>query len=125
MSLMPTWLIGICRVSARFCTSSTETTRAWGAGTEFMDGPGYLESRTVCGLSAGDQPLNGDKAPQLSIRWPVSGSRASLFAGERTPPAFHRGREAALVEFGLHQAVFPRTVFDEAIRNTERERGQQ
>src|SRR6476659_5026345 len=105
MSLIPTRLIGIWRVSARFCTSSTETTRAWGAATEFMVGPGDGNARTVCGLSALDQPLNGDKARQLSVWRPASGSRTGLFACERTPPALDRGGKAGLVEFRLDEAV--------------------
>ena len=54
----------------------------------------------------------------------VSGPGARLLAGERVPPALHRGREAGLIELRLREAILARAVFDEAVGNAEREGGQ-
>src|SRR5687768_5782009 len=108
MSLMPTWLIGIWRVSARFCTSSTETTWAFGATAGFM-------ARTVCGLSPFNQPLERGRTGFLRPRPAVFRalcSRQRLATRQRGPPAFHRGAEACGVELRLHQAILARTVLD-------------
>src|SRR6188768_2876193 len=131
MSLIPTWLIGIWRVSARLCTSSTETMRAWGAAAWFMRSPGEceeLEARTVCGLSRRDQPLGGDKAAQLRSQSADCGvlcPRGFHLRGRLMfPPAPHRRFETRLIELCLREAFVARAVFDEAIGNAERQRGQ-
>src|SRR6476659_9442188 len=117
MSLMPTWLIGIWRVSARLWTSSTDTTWAFGATAGFI-------GRTVCGLSRFDQPLGWGRSGFLrpsAARIGVLCSRARLIAGERRPPALDRGTQARRIELGLHEAILAGAVFDEAVRDAERE----
>src|SRR5678815_2100771 len=107
MSLMPTWLIGICRVSARLCTSSTETTRAWGAAAMFMTNLEKGKARTVCGLSRRDQPLGGDKAQELGSQHAGCGvlcpGRLHLRDRLMFPPAPHGGLDARRIELCLRE----------------------
>src|SRR5262245_20360270 len=120
MSLMPTWLIGIWRVSARLCTSSTDTTWDFGATAGFI-------GRTVCGLSVIDQPLERGRTGFLRARRGEIGGlcpRTRLAAGKRRPPAFDRRAETRRIELGLHQAVVARSVLDAAVGDAERERRQ-
>src|SRR5262245_17748465 len=120
MSLMPTWLIGICRVSARFCTSSTVMTRGWGAVAAFI-------GVTVCGLSGADQPLIRIKASRQPIECAKSALCSAgdgLGEGHVLPESSDRRFQAAEVELGRGETVLARTVFDEAIRDAQGQRRQ-
>src|ERR1043165_7748718 len=101
MSLMPTWLIGIWRVSARLCTSSTVSTRGWEAAAVFI-------GLTVCGLSGADQPLIGVKA----FNQPIECAKGALCSAGRglgtrkmLPESPDRRFEAAEVELRGRQAI--------------------
>src|SRR6476620_8488747 len=128
MSLMPTWLIGIWRVSARLCTSSTETTRAWGAAAMFMTNLEKGKARTVCGLSRRDQPLGRDNTLESGNRHAgyrvLCPGRLHLRNRQVFPPAPHGTFQACLIQFSLRQTFLARAVFHEAIGNAERQRGQ-
>src|SRR3954464_6624936 len=115
MSLMPTWLMGMRRVSARLCTSSTVCARGWEAAAVFI-------GVTVCGLSGADQPLIGVKAAKQPIEC-ATGALCSagdgLGAGHLLPESPDGGFEAAEVEFRGREAILAGAVLDEAVGNTE------
>src|SRR5688572_24439667 len=120
MSLMPTWLIGIWRVSARLCTSSTVSTRGWEAAAVFI-------GVTVCGLSHADQPLVRVKEPKRAAecrKAVLCSAGDGLGTWDVLPESPDGGFQAAEIELGSREAVLARPVLDEAIRNTERQRGQ-
>src|SRR5690242_16533579 len=99
MSLMPTWLIGIWRVSARLCTSSTVTTLAFGATAEFI-------GRTVCVLSPGIQPLERGSWRKLRPRAAfgrLCTRRHGLERRDVLPESAHGRFEAGEVELGSLQ----------------------
>src|SRR4029079_19393824 len=114
MSLMPTWLIGMRRVSARPCTSSTVSARGWEAAA--------FIGLTVCGLSGADQPLIGVKAPKQPIEC-AKGALCSAGYGLGTGPPLPEpppGRfEAAEVELRGREAILARAVLDEAVGDAE------
>src|ERR1043165_1896207 len=96
MSLMPTWLIGIWRVSARLCTSSTVSTRGWEAAAVII-------GSTVCGLYGADQPLIGGKAFNPPIECAAAAlcsAGGGLGAGQVLPESPDRRFEAAEIELG-------------------------
>src|SRR6187397_1222338 len=112
MSLMPTWLIGMRRVSARPCTSSTVSTRGWETAA--------FIGLTVCGLSSADQPLIGVKAFNQPIEC-ANGALCSagdgLGTGHLLPESPDGGFEAAEIELRGGEAILTRAVLDEAVRD--------
>src|SRR4051812_20899464 len=121
MSLMPTWLIGIWRVSARLCTSSTETARGWEATAGFMCGPGCRPWKLPEGWGA----FRRRSTPRWGYRGrlPALCSAGAAFQQRNVfPEESHGGCEAGEIQFRGSQAILARAVLDEAVRDAERER---
>src|SRR5690348_2325880 len=110
MSLMPTWLIGICRVSARLCTSSTVITLAFGATAEFMyrpDSNGWRKKPAqFAGFHGAFNPYNEAGAPIVPMGPRIAGlctADPHFDRGYVLPESAHGRFQAAKIELRCSQ----------------------